>query len=113
MLQRADELRKQQRTVGAEHRALRKRAIDDELAERPAWIDSALGPERLDPHLEERRQRAAREIAGYRIDHRISDLQSPFGGRIPDGSTQRTLSEIRERAALQPGNSESTLEMER
>jgi conjugative relaxase-like TrwC/TraI family protein len=113
VLREAGELREQQRMLGAEYRAVRKRAIDDELAQRPPWVESTIGPEQLDIHLEERRQWAARELAGYRIDHRIADPDTAFAGRSPEASIQRTVAECREHLGLQPADRVLALDLDR
>ncbi len=69
----AERLRDRQRHLGAERRQLRDHAIHDEIAEQPPWLMDTLGPEPGDPRLRERWQKAAREIAGHRIDRHITD----------------------------------------
>ncbi len=69
----AERMHDRQRHLGAERRQLRDHAIQDELADQPPWLIDALGPEPGDPRLRERWQKTAREIAGHRIDHHITD----------------------------------------
>jgi hypothetical protein len=71
VLQHAAELRERQVRLGREHRRLYGRAVEEELAARPPWLEDTLGHEPDDSFLRERWQRTARELAGHRIQHHI------------------------------------------
>ncbi len=94
-IKRAQRLRERQRTLGAERLALREQAIGEELATRPPWLDATLGTEPRDGQLRERWAKAAREIAGHRIDHRITDPHIAFSEQAGDHALHRSITDTR------------------
>ncbi|MGA2926151.1 MAG: AAA family ATPase [Solirubrobacteraceae bacterium] len=79
VLARAETLRDQQKALMDQSHQVRTRAIEEELAARPPWLARTLGPEPTDAQLRSRWHKAARETAGYRINHQITDPQTGLG----------------------------------
>jgi ATP-dependent exoDNAse (exonuclease V) alpha subunit len=94
VLQQAAELRGRQVTLGREHRRLYGRAIEEELATRPPWLEDTLGREPGDSFLRERWQRTAREIAGHRIRHHITEPNVALDDRA-GLALQRSVKDMR------------------
>ncbi len=113
VLKWADELREEQRRLGAAHHRLRAQAIDEELAESPTWLEHSLGPEPQDEAVRDRWRRAARELAGHRIDNRITDPHLGIGSPTGDLALQRNLAETRSAVGVQPDGPEATLARDR
>lgn len=95
VLKRAGELRERQRDLATQHQAARERAIHEELAQRPPWLHAALGPEPRDRNDQARWQRTAREIAGHRIDHRVTDPHAGVGRGVRDPALTRAIDDTR------------------
>lgn len=72
-----------------EHDALRTMLIEREIQQRPAWLTNALGdrPQRArDDHVWDR---AGQALAGFRLDHGITDPHAALGVDAPEGSDKR------------------------
>ncbi len=95
-LDRSEQLSTQQRAVAREHLRLRGQAITEELASHPPWLEHTLGPEPPDHAFDQDRwQRTAREIAGHRIDHHITDPEKAIDERSRELALTRASSETR------------------
>ena len=100
----ATRLQERRRQLSAEHRAVRDRLVTHELDRNPDWLTKALGPEPPAPSLQGRWQRTARQLAGYRLDHRVNDPEHALG-TVEKPSTearaaQRALSDTRRALGL-------------
>ena len=113
VLERASAAHERMRAVASEHHAARDQAILEELAKRPPWIAIALGPEPQEADLRERWHRTARELAGHRIDNRITGVHEPVSGRSRDTALERAIAETRAAVGLQPLAPEAVIEIER
>jgi len=113
MLERADQLCEEQRTLAAEQRRLRDLAIGEELAQHPSWLEEALGREPNAAHLRERWQRTARELAGHRIDHRIANQQGLADDRAGHPALQRAIAETRAALGIERESHGVTFERDR
>jgi hypothetical protein len=71
--------------------AQRARAIDHELASQPPWLTEMLGREPEDRYLQAAWQHAARQTAGWRIDHDITDPHVALGPDPGDDPSYHTL----------------------
>src|SRR5450755_1892781 len=69
----------------------RARAVDQELASQPPWLTEVLGPQPEDRYLQAAWQQAARQTAGWRIDHEITDPHIALGPDPGDDPSYRTL----------------------
>jgi hypothetical protein len=112
-LERAEQLREHQRTLGGEHRRIREHAISEELATKPPWLEQALGPEPQDKHLRERWQKTAREIAGHRIDDHIIDPHIAIDQHGQVRALQRAIAETRAALGIGPPRQEIDVGVER
>ncbi len=101
VLQRAAELREQQIRLSREHRRLYDRAIDQELAARPPWLENTLGSEPDESFLRERWQRTARELAGHRIRHHITDPNVALDDHGGDRALRRSIGDMRAALGLE------------
>ena len=113
VLERAETLREEQRRLSAEQQALREQAIEAELASRPVWLDQAIGSKPEDGHLRDRWERTARELAGHRIDHRVTDTTVGFGEQLPDMALRRALTDTRAAFGLGVDRQESSFDLAR
>lgn len=95
VLQAAAELHERLRVVGSEHRAARDQAIREELAQAPPWVDATLGAEPQDAELRHRWRRTARELAGHRIDHHVTSVETEFAGAPRDAALERSIRDAR------------------
>lgn len=111
-LARGEELRGEQRALGTEHRAVREQAIGEELATRPPWLENALGPEPQDSNLKDRWRKAAREIAGHRIDERVTDPETAVGQHARDHGLMRALADTRMALGVDAGGQEEGIGLE-
>src|SRR5581483_3223360 len=89
VLERATKLQEQLRFVASEHHATRDQAIREELAQVPPWLTATLGPEPQEGDRRDRWQRAARELAGHRIDHHMTSAASAVSDDLRDTALQR------------------------
>ena len=71
--------------------AQRARAVDEELARQPPWLIEMLGREPEDRYLQAAWQQAARQTAGWRIDHEITDPDVALGPDPGDDPSYRAL----------------------
>ena len=69
----------------------RARVVDQELASQPPWLTEMLGPQPEDRYLQAAWQQAARQTAGWRIDHEITDPHVALGPDPGDDPSYRTL----------------------
>jgi hypothetical protein len=95
VLDRADELQRDAMNLGAERRRVRDRAIAEELAAQPAWLERTLGRVPTDRHQRERWDRAAREITAHRIDHGITDQHIAVDPGAKDHALARSIAATR------------------
>jgi conjugative relaxase-like TrwC/TraI family protein len=102
LLEHADELRDEQRSLATEHQQLRRQAIEQELAVRQPWLEETLGPEPQDWHQCERWHRTARQIAGHRIDHHIAEAHTALSPHVRDHALQRAITDTRAALGLEP-----------
>ena len=89
ILDHAQRLTDERRELMARSQELHEHAVAEELAARPRWLQETLGPEPEDRHLRQRWEQTAREIAGYRITHRIEDPELAFGAHAARGPSNR------------------------
>jgi hypothetical protein len=94
VLEQADRDRARQgRLIGVDGE-LNHRAVAEELATNPPWLQATLGPE-PEPEPDDHRtrwQRTARELASHRIDREITDPPDP-GVRPGDHALARSISD--------------------
>ena len=109
----AAELRERQRALVNQHTAAREQAIREEVAQNPPWLQASLGPEPLEDGLRERWCRTAREIAGHRIDHRITQSDEVVGEHIRDSALERAIADTRAVLGLRGPAQESATGLER
>jgi nucleoside-triphosphatase THEP1 len=95
VLDHAEAVEERRRTLAAEHMAMRAEAIGDEVAMRAPWLEETLGPEPQDRYLRERWHKTAREIAGHRIDHGITEPHTAIGAHLRDHALRRSLADTR------------------
>jgi hypothetical protein len=89
ILDHARQLTDERHELMARKQKLHEHAVAEELAARPQWLQQTLGPEPNDHHLRQRWEKTAREIAGYRITHRIEDPELAFGAHAGHGPSNR------------------------
>ncbi len=99
VLEHADQLVEERGRVIRESLAVRAGAIDEELLSQPPWLQRTLGPDPEDRYLQAAWQQAARQTAGWRIDHRITDPQVGLGpdpgGELSYHALRRTITDTR------------------
>jgi hypothetical protein len=96
VLDRAQRLSDQQTTISEQSRRFRDQAITEELASQPPCLEHTLGPEPPDHAFDQDRwQRTAREIAGHRIDHHITDPEQAIDEPSRELHLTRAISETR------------------
>jgi len=95
VLARTDRIRQLQQEIGAERRQLREQAVKEEIRREPPWLVSTLGHEPGDVRLRELWQKTAREIAGHRIDHRITDPNFALDVQRQDHAIRRAITDTR------------------
>lgn len=102
----AEALHERRRELAAEHRSLHERLVAEEIDRAPRWLHNAIGPEPEALHLQSRWQRTARELAGYRLEHEITDPEHALGP-MPGSDTsaraiRRALSDTRHALGIEP-----------
>jgi conjugative relaxase-like TrwC/TraI family protein len=105
----AGELARERDRLRRESLELRARAVEEELAGRPAWLTQTLGREPDDRYLKAAWQTAARQTAGWRIDQRITDPAVALGedpGNDPAyDAVARTLADARRTLEIESARS--------
>jgi hypothetical protein len=109
MLNRAHDLREEQRRLGAEQDKWRAHAIEEEVAQHPVWLEEALGPEPAAGHLREKWHRTARELAGLRIDRRVTSSDTPARELTTDLPLPRAIADTRTGWEVQREHQDVTL----
>jgi len=95
VLERATKLQEHLRVVASEHHATRDQAIREELAQVPRWLTATLGPEPQEGDRRDRWQRAARELAGHRIDHHVTSVDNGLAASPRDAALERAIADAR------------------
>jgi hypothetical protein len=96
VLERAEKLNDRLGVLIDEALATRAHAIADELATRPPWLERTLGAEPPDHEFDrDRWQQTAREIAGHRIDHHITDPHTATHPEHKERELDRSIAETR------------------
>lgn len=86
---RAAELQEQRNELARKHREVRARLIAEEIERNPDWLKNTLGPEPEQSRLRHRWQQSARHLAGYRLEHEITDPDHALGQREVSGTSAR------------------------
>ena len=94
VLEQADRDRERQGQLIGVDGELNRRAVAEELASDPPWLQATLGPEPELEHHRTRWRRTARELASNRIDRQIADPADP-GVRPGDHALARSISDTR------------------
>jgi conjugative relaxase-like TrwC/TraI family protein len=113
ILERATQLQEQLRVVASEHHATRDQAIREELAQVPPWLTATLGPEPGEGDRRDRWQRTARELAGHRIDHHVTSVDTGLAGSPRDAALERAIAEIGNAPERQAQDQEAAFALER
>ncbi len=103
-----ERLKRERHELATARRELHARVIAEELDRQPRWLYEAIGPLPHTSAQRERWQRTARELAGYRLDHEITDPDRALGPNLANdpsaSAARRALIDTRAALGLDAGH---------